>query len=289
LPFGGRLLVSKEQGVSYWDAVALEAEKERVPVIKWRRVARNWLAHYVENKARDFILSTVESHVKLGKNAQILDVGCGIGKWVKIFAEKGFAVTGIDASSWMIRAAKNRVGKSFGDKVRLIVMDASKLDLPNNFYDLVNCVTVLQHVFDDAKWKKAISEMVRVVKPSGFVLIYEAAPTFILKKCTAHVYFRSMKEYVREFEKFGARLAYWRATDLSFPVTFIGLRTYASSFSKKVYYYLSDKPFSVSPHLLSLFSKVAATFAKPVDYKFSETPLGLFSTGKILLFKKYKQ
>jgi len=148
-------LASKEQGASYWDAVALEAEKERLPVIKWRRVARNWLAHYVENKARDFILNTVESHVKLGKNAQILDVGCGIGKWVKLFAEKGFAVTGIDASSWMIRAAKNRVGKSFGDKVRLIVMDASKLDLPNNFYDLVNCVTVLQHVFDDAKMEES--------------------------------------------------------------------------------------------------------------------------------------
>lgn len=282
-------MASKKQDLNYWDAVALEAEKEHLPVVKWRRVARNWLAHYVENKARDFILGTVENHVKPRKNAQILDVGCGIGKWVKIFAERGFAVTGIDASPWMIRAAKNRIGKSFGDKVRLVVMDASKLDLPNNFYDLVNCITVLQHVFDDAKWKKAISEMVRVAKSSGFILIYEAAPTFILKKCTAHVCFRSMKDYIREFEKCGARLAYWRATDLSFPVTFIGLRTYASSFSKKVYYYLSDKPFSVSPHLLSLFSRVAATIAKPVDYKFSETPLGLLSAGKILLFKKYER
>ncbi|MEM3698005.1 MAG: class I SAM-dependent methyltransferase [Candidatus Bathyarchaeia archaeon] len=279
-------MASEGQDLNHWDAVALEAEKEHLPVVKWRVAARNWLAHYVENKARDFILSVVESHVKLGRNAQILDVGCGIGKWVKIFAERGFTVTGIDASPWMIRVAKSRVGKSFGDRVRLAVMDASKLDLPNDFYDLVSCVTVLQHVFDDAKWKKAISEMIRVAKPSSSILIYEAAPTFILKKCTAHVRFRSMKEYVREFEKFGARLTYWRATDLSFPVTFIGLRTYASSFSQKVYYYLSDKPFSISPHLLSLFSRVAATIAKPVDYKFSETPLGLLSAGKILLFKK---
>lgn len=281
-------MASKEEEMGYWDAVALEVEKESWAVVRWRVAALNWLAHYVDNKARDFILDTIESNVELAKNAQILDVGCGIGKWVKLFAEKGFSVTGIDASPWMIRVAKSRIGKIFRDKVKLYVMDASKLDLPSDFYAFVNCVTVLQHIFDEQKWERAICEMVRVTKPFGHILIYEAAPIVVLKRRTFHMCFRAMKEYIRTFEKFGARLVYWRATDLSFPITFIGLRNYASSFGARAYYYFADKPYAMSPRFLSLSSRIAAILAKPVDYKLSETPLGLLSTGKILLFKKLK-
>lgn len=279
---------SKEQEMGYWDAIALKAEKENLAVAKWRKAARNWLAHYVENKARDFILDTIETYVKLKENAQLLDVGCGIGKWVKLFAEKGFSVVGIDASPWMIRVAKSRVGKIFRDKVKLYVMDVSKLDLPSDCFSFVNCVTVLQHIFDEKRWEKAICEMVRVTKPSGHILIYEAAPILALKKRTTHMCFRSMKEYIRTFEKFSSRLIYWRATDLSFPITFIGLKDYASSFGAKAYYYIADNPYSMSPHFLSFLSRAAAIFAKPVDYKLSETPLRLLSTGKILLFKKIR-
>jgi ubiquinone/menaquinone biosynthesis C-methylase UbiE len=282
-------LVQEEQKeLSYWDAAALESANRNSLVRreKWRKAARNWLAHYAERKARDFILQTVQNHAKLRNGAQILDIGCGPGKWVNLFAERGFAATGIDSSPWMIRLAKKSIRPSLRDHVKLYVMNAAKLNLPGNFYNMVDCVTVLQHILNDEQWENAVHEMVRVTKPLGYVLVYEAAPLFILKKRTPHLRFRTMKEYIREFEEAGARLIYWRGTDLSFPMTFLGLRRYAASFSQKVYYYFAGEPTLFSPHFLSFLSRVVVTLAKPIDYNLAETPLSHLSVGKILLFRK---
>jgi SAM-dependent methyltransferase len=205
---------------------------------------------------------------------------------VNLFVERGFAATGIDSSPWMIRLAKKSIRPSLRDRVKLYVMNATRLSLPSNFYNMVNCVTVLQHILNDEQWENAVHEMVRVAKPLGHVLIYEAVPIFVLKKCTSHLRFRTMKEYVREFEEAGARLIYWRATDLSFPITFLGLRGYAASFSKRVYCYFAGELPLLSPHFLSLLSRIAVTLAKPIDYNLAETPLGRLSVGKILLFRK---
>ncbi|MEM3536750.1 MAG: class I SAM-dependent methyltransferase, partial [Candidatus Bathyarchaeia archaeon] len=174
------------------------------------------------------------------------------------------------------------------DRVKFYVMNAAKLDLPSNFYDLVNCVTVLQHILDVKQWRNAICEMVRVAKPSGYTLIFEAAPSFAFKKSTARLLFKTMKEYVSTFEDAGARLVYWRGTDISFPITFLGLRKYAASFGKRRYYYTSSGIALFPPEFFSLLSRIAVTFAKPIDYELSETPFGFLSVGKILLFRKVK-
>jgi len=274
---------------NYWDAVALEAEKGEALVAKtdeWPKNARNWLVLYAEKKAYDFVTHVVQTHIKLKSNAQILDVGCGVGKWVNFFVEKGFATTGIDSSPWMIKVAKKRIKREFENHVRFCVMNVAKLNLPTNSYDMVNCITVLQHILNDEDWRNAIHEMIRVTKPLGYVLIFEAAPSFILIKRTRHLRFRTMEEYISEFRRAGAHLINWRATDLSYPITFLGLRKYASSFNKKVYYYFSVRHLSFLPNFLSLLSRMAALMAKPMDYKLTETPLGLLSLGKILLFRK---
>jgi len=101
--------VEEKEAIDYWNRLALEAEKEEnvnIRVDKWRGVARNWLAHYSEHKARDFVLQTIKNYVKLKNGSRILDVGCGPGKWVNLFAERGFTTVGIDSSPWMIRVAK---------------------------------------------------------------------------------------------------------------------------------------------------------------------------------------
>ena len=274
----------------YWDVVAFETEREELEIRlnKWKKAARNWLAHYAEKKTYDFISQTFQKYVTIRENAEILDVGCGPGKWVNFFAERGFKVTGVDISPWMIRLAKKRLKNGFKTRVKFFVMDVAKLDLPDNFYDMVNCVTVLQHIFDDKKVRRAIHEMVRVAKPLGYILLFEAAPSFHFKNKTPHVHYISMKTYIREFAKAGAQLIYWRATDLSFPITFFGLRKYAATFSKKAYYFLASRP-SFSPNFLSFLSKILVLLAKPLDYGLADSPLGFLSIGKILLFRKVKK
>jgi ubiquinone/menaquinone biosynthesis C-methylase UbiE len=283
--------VKKRIKINYWDTVAIEAEREELATrrAKWQRAATNWLAHYVENKSRDFIIQTIERYVRLSDDAQILDVGCGPGKWVNFFAKRGFSVTGIDSSPWMIRLAKKMVKHELKSHVKFYVMNAAKLNLPSNSYDLVNCVTVLQHILNEEDWRKAVYEMVRVTKPLGYTLLFEAAPSFPFKKNTARLLFKTMREYVSEFEKVGARLVYWRGTDISFPITFLGLKKYAASFGKRRYYYTDSEIAFLPPKFLSLLSRIVATFAKQIDYELAETPLGFLSVGKILLFRKVRR
>ena len=285
----GRLInVKIADTTSYWDEVAVETEREESAkrVDKWRKVATNWLAHYAEVKARDFILDALENHARLDCNAKVLDIGCGPGKWVNLFAEKGFATTGVDSSHWMIRLAKKRIREDLRGLTELRVMNVAKLDLQSDHYDLVNCVTVLQHILNDEDWKHAVHNMVRVTRPLGHILIFEAAPSFVFKKSTRHLRFRAMQQYVNEFEKAGAQLIHWRATDLSFLITFLGLQKYAASFSKKVYYFFADDYSLLSPALRSWLSRAAVDLAKPIDYKLGETPLRFLSMGKIMLFRK---
>jgi ubiquinone/menaquinone biosynthesis C-methylase UbiE len=269
----------------YWDRVALEAKQEETQSIKkWRRAARNWLAEYADCRARDLVLEVVENVVKLKSSARVLDVGCGPGKWTRLFAKKCSAVTAIDLSPRMITLAKNSLGKEAGN-VDFHVMNVSKLRFPDNKYDLVNCVTVLQHILDDEEWEFAVNEIVRVTRPGGKVLLYENAPNLVVVRRTPHLHVKSMKYYSREFEKHGANMIYWRAADLSLPITFFGLRDYAASFNNRVYYF-ADGGASAFSDFLSLLSRMAVVLAKPLDYKLGETSLGFLSVGKIMLFEK---
>jgi ubiquinone/menaquinone biosynthesis C-methylase UbiE len=272
----------------YWDYLALEAEnhKKTVRLEKWRKAARNWLADYADRRAKDFVMNVVENVIKLKPSAKVLDVGCGPGKWTETFAKIGCAVTAIDISSKMIELAKKRLQKEKLEDVNFHLMNVSELNLPNNVYDMVNCVTVLQHIFDEEEWKKAVHEIVRVTKPGGYILLFEMAPHFTLKRHTSHLCIRTMKNYIQEFQRIGAYFVYWRAVDLSFPITFLGLRKYASSFSRDVYYFLNRKNTFISVNLLSFLSRITVFLAKPLDYKLGETPFAFLSIGKILLFKK---
>ena len=277
--------------VEYWDYVALEAKnyEKLMRLEKWKRVARNWLAHYADKRTKDFVLNVVDKLVKLDDSAKVLDVGCGPGKWLKILAERSGLVTAIDISPKMVFLAEERAMMERLTNVTFYVMDVSRLGFPDKTYDFVNCITVLQHVFDDNHWKRAIHEIVRVTKPNGYILLFETAPNFTIKKRTPHVAIRTMRRYEKEFRDAGASLVYWRSVDLSLPVTFFGLRGYAASFNKKVYFFFSEKNPLWTAAFLSFLSQAACFLARFIDYKLAETPLGFLSFGRILLFRKLKE
>lgn len=274
----------------YWDDVALEAtdsgKAQRLE--KWRSAARNWLADYADRRAEDFVVDVVGRFVTPKNPFEVLDVGCGPGKWAMLYAKEGAHVTAVDISPHMIELAKqNARREEIGGAVAFHVMPVSKLDIPTGTFDLVNCVTVLQHVLDEEEWRKAVCEMSRVTKKGGYILLFETAPNFAVKKHTAHMRIRTMRRHTDEFKKAGASLVYWRAVDLSLPITILGLRHYAASFNKKVHYFLSKRRLPL-PAVLSLLSWAAALVAKQIDYRLGKTPLSFLATGRILLFRKVR-
>lgn len=96
---------------------------------------------------------------------RIIDVCCGTGYQVKILNQHGFAAVGIDLSSEML--AVSRRGKK---KAQCFKQDATALDFSNESFDVV-MITLALHEKDTRSRHKIVTEMDRILKPNGHLLI----------------------------------------------------------------------------------------------------------------------
>ena len=99
----------------------------------------------------------------------LLDVGCGDGALASELARRGAIVTGLDADSVMIAAAR-RHAEIDGTQLHLVEGQAERLPFNDTAFDLVVAVTVLCFVRDA---ERAFAEMARVLKPGGRLVIGE--------------------------------------------------------------------------------------------------------------------
>ncbi|HVE76112.1 MAG TPA: class I SAM-dependent methyltransferase [Actinomycetota bacterium] len=112
-------------------------------------------------------------------SANVLDVATGTARIPLLLAtnpEFEGHVTGIDLSRNML--AKGEVivkSKGVEDKVTLEIGDSMKLRWPDGTFDLVTCVEALEML---PKPKAAITEMVRVLKPGGTLVITKASDSY---------------------------------------------------------------------------------------------------------------
>ncbi|XP_078150275.1 tRNA (carboxymethyluridine(34)-5-O)-methyltransferase-like isoform X2 [Carex rostrata] len=92
----------------------------------------------------------------------ILDAGCGNGKYLGLNPDCFYI--GCDISPSLIEICGNR-----GHEV--LVADALNLPYRDNFGDAAISIAVLHHLSTEIRRRKAIEELVRVVKKGGLVLI----------------------------------------------------------------------------------------------------------------------
>jgi SAM-dependent methyltransferase len=103
---------------------------------------------------------------------EVLEVGCGIGVGAAHMAGTyGLRVVAVDLSEKMLAWARQRVQRE-GVAAQVEFRHANVLDLPfeTNRFDAVICESVLAFVRDKPA---AIAEMVRVLKPGGYVGLNE--------------------------------------------------------------------------------------------------------------------
>jgi ubiquinone/menaquinone biosynthesis C-methylase UbiE len=114
-----------------------------------------------------------------------LDVGIGNGRLLPIYSPHAKHITGMDISSEQLdqatRAARD-LGINFDTK---LCHEGSKIEIPDNSYDLIICSRVLQHVYD---WRESVAEFARILKPAGdlVLLTYNRASVYGLKKYYQH-------------------------------------------------------------------------------------------------------
>lgn len=141
-----------------------------------------------------------------GKEA--LDVGCGTGIISRLALDKGAAkVVCSDISNYMLEMGRARAEKlGYADRMDFRQMDAESLPFADQSFDLVMSGMVLGLIPDS---EKAVSEMVRVLRPGGFLSLSAHGTEHYWEACDAT--FRSIgKRYV-----LGYRLEYWPRSEES--------------------------------------------------------------------------
>lgn len=141
---------------------------------EWENAAKEWLTSIEENISRNHVLIPKTMEI-LGDIAgkKVLDLGCGEGGYSRLLSEKGAKVMGIDASKTLISAAKEL---SADMNIDYYVKSACALEgIKNNTFDIVISAMCLMAIED---LESALSEMYRVLKPGGTVVISILHPCF---------------------------------------------------------------------------------------------------------------
>ncbi len=125
----------------------------------------NRIAKEFSNKRRGLTPDILEFEKYISKHSKVLDFGCGNGRAFELVSRSGADYIGVDNSSGLIEQAKN------------IYPDAKFEFMENlngfsdNFFDVVLFLAVIHHIPSDNLREKTLSDLKRVLKPNGKLIL----------------------------------------------------------------------------------------------------------------------
>ena len=126
----------------------------------------------------------------VGKDALVVDIGCGYGRTLNELAKLGYAkLVGFDFSQGMIERGRREF-----PSLDLRVKTDDAIELPDESADAVILFAVLTCIASDGDHEKLVSDIYRVLKPGGILYVND----FILNTDE-----RNLKRYEQYKEKYG--------------------------------------------------------------------------------------
>lgn len=113
------------------------------------------------------IINTARKFLALKADDVLLDVGCGAGLFTIHLINYVDIIVGIDASFEMIKRAPSE------SRFIKITASADQLPFPDKSFNKIFCHSIFQYFPNRQYATKAVSEMLRVLKPKGKCLIMD--------------------------------------------------------------------------------------------------------------------
>jgi len=118
------------------------------------------------------ILTQIGKYCPLDEINYVLDIGCRFGEFLKFLPFKH--KYGVDISPFAVKKAKKS-----GIHAKVVNVENKKLPYEDNFFDMVFCMEILEHLFDASL---LFSEVKRVLKPKGYLYITVPNDLFMLSR-----------------------------------------------------------------------------------------------------------
>ena len=116
-------------------------------------------------------VSDIIKIIQAQPNENILDVGSGVGTLVFHLAKEGASCIGVDYSFASIKVAEKLISRyKVTGRTRFVCADVTKLPFCSLVFDKIVSADFIEHINSEQK-EKVISEIYRVLKPNGIVVI----------------------------------------------------------------------------------------------------------------------
>lgn len=151
----------------------------------------NWAERWVVNNPSRVFQQRLEirwmRHVlPLPSASTVLEVGCGRGAGAALILEyfRPKALYAADLDPEMMRKARRYLGSGVRDTLALFAADAMHLPHRDGTVDAVFGFGVLHHV---TRWRNALREIARVLRPGGAYFLEEIYPHVYQNFVTRHI------------------------------------------------------------------------------------------------------
>ena len=185
---------------------------------------------------------------RISKDKKVLDYGCGTGYHLVNLAKTAKEIVGIDLSYNSLQIAKNKIEKEkLTDKAKVLLMDCEELEFEDNSFDII----FDGGTFSSLDLRKALPEMIRVLKPEGLLMGIETL---------GHNPFLNLKRRVNVLR---SKRTEWAANHI---LKIKDLEVIKNYFSKTEVYFFHLTSWLAFPFLNLSGGKIMIKFFEKIDY-----------------------
>ncbi|HVN95881.1 MAG TPA: class I SAM-dependent methyltransferase [Syntrophorhabdaceae bacterium] len=151
----------------------------------------NWAERWVVNNPLRVVqqrmeLKKLKAMLPLKPHFTALEIGCGRAAGAGLILEEFLPsmIYATDLDVHMLEKARDYLPSEKRKNIVLVAADGSSLPFRDGSIDAVFDFGVLHHIVD---WRRAVSEIARVLKPEGAFFLEELYPTLYQNLITRHI------------------------------------------------------------------------------------------------------